>query len=249
MPAEKPLAPGIFITGTDTGVGKTLVAAALARHLRDLGLRVGVMKPVETGVTDPAAEGSDAALLRWAATCDAPLQDVAPLRLRRPLAPAVAAEKDKIFVDFGALLEACRRLRENHDFVIVEGAGGLMVPLAGGLLIADLARAMCLPLLVVCRPDLGTINHTLLTVFSAQTMDLPVAGFLLNGMPDIPDEAMSEAPHTLAALASTDLLGVLNRVAAKDEQSKVENLAGQIEKLPTYSTLRRNLAWPEKTSK
>ncbi|MDO3379930.1 dethiobiotin synthase [Geoalkalibacter halelectricus] len=248
MPAERRLAPGVFVTGTDTGVGKTLVAAALARHLRDQGLRVAVMKPVETGVADPNQAGPDAALLRWAAGCQAPWEDVAPLRLRRPLAPALAAEKDKVFVDFSALVETCQRLRRNHDFVIVEGAGGLMVPLAGGLLIADLARAMELPLLVVCRPDLGTINHTLLTVFSAQTMEIPVCGFLINGMPDAPDEAMGDAPHALAALASTDLLGVLDRVDAADEQAKVEALAGQIAQLPTYRTLRYNLAWPSEPS-
>lgn len=247
MSAEQALAPGIFVTGTDTGVGKTLVAAALARHLRDQGLKVGVMKPAETGVDDPAREGHDATLLRWAADCRAPGEDVAPLRLRRPLAPSLAAEKEKVFVDFGALVESCRRLRRTHDFVIVEGAGGLMVPLAGGLLMADLARAMELPLLVVCRPHLGTINHTLLTVFSAQTMNLPVHGFLINGMPHEPDEAMAEAPHALASLASTDLLGVLDRVEDADERRKVEALARQIPALPTYRTLRRNLGWPEKS--
>lgn len=249
MPAETSLSRGVFITGTDTGVGKTLVAAALARHLRDLGLRVGVMKPVETGVADPGLEGPDAALLRWASDCRAPLEDVAPLRMRRALAPATAAEKDKIFVDFHGLVDACQRLRKAYDFVIVEGAGGLMVPLAGGLLIADLARAMGLPLLVVCRPNLGTINHTLLTVFSAKTMDLSVAGFLINDMPAQPDEAMEAAPHALASLASTDLLGVLDRVAGSDAQSKVVNLVRQIAQLPTYRTLRRNLAWPQTPQK
>jgi dethiobiotin synthetase len=247
MPAELPLSGGVFVTGTDTGVGKTLVAAALARHLRDLGLRVGVMKPAETGVADPGMEGPDAALLRWASECQAPTEDVAPLRLHRPLAPATAAEKEKVFVDFGGLVDACRRLRATHDFVIVEGAGGLMVPLAGGLLMADLARAMGLPLLVVCRPHLGTINHTLLTVFCAKSMELPVAGFLINGMPLEPDEAMASAPHALAALASTDLLGVLDKVDAADDRLKVQGLAEQISQLPTYRTLYRNLAWPQPT--
>lgn len=245
MSAEQPLAPGIFVTGTDTGVGKTLVAAALARHLRDQGLRVGVMKPAETGVVDPAQEGPDAALLRWAADCRAPLDDVAPVRLRRPLAPSLAADKDKAFIDFGGLVESSRRLRREHDFVIVEGAGGLMVPLAGGLLMADLALAMKLPLLVVCRPHLGTINHSLLTVFCAQTLGLSVAGFLINGMPAHPDEAMSEAPHTLASLVPADLFGVLDEVAGGD-RDKVVALARQIPELPTYRILRRNLAWPDK---
>lgn len=249
MPAEKRPAPGVFITGTDTGVGKTLVAAALARHLRNTGLKVGVMKPLETGVDAPDKEGPDGSLLRWAAGCTAPSEQVAPVRLRAPLAPSVAAEKEKFFIDFGALVEASRQLRRDHDFVIVEGAGGLMVPVAGGLLMADLARAMDLPLLVVCRPDLGTINHTLLTIFAARTMDLPLAGYLINNMTADPDEASACAPHALASLASADLLGVLNKVAAGDERGMVEELASQIAALPTYRLLERNLAWPGNASK
>ena len=249
MPAEQGLAPGVFVTGTDTGVGKTLVAAALARHLRQLGLRVGVMKPLETGVDAPEIEGHDAALLRWAAGCSAPLEQVAPVRLRAPLAPSVAAAKEKVFIDFGDLVEASRQLRRDHDFVIVEGAGGLMVPVAGGLLMADLARSMALPLLVVCRPNLGTINHTLLTIFSARTMDLPLAGYLINNMPAQPDEACACAPHALASLASADLLGVLDAVTAAGEREMVEELALRTAALPTYRLLESNLGWLEKTSK
>ncbi len=248
MPAEGSLAPGVFVTGTDTGVGKTLVAAALAHHLRQAGLRVGVMKPLETGVATPETVGDDAALLRWAADCAAPITQIAPVRLRAPLAPAIAAHKEKVFIDFGALVEASRQLRRDHDFVIVEGAGGLMVPVAGGLLIADLARAMNLPLLVVCRPGLGTINHTLLTLYAARTMELPLAGFLINNMPERPDEAMACAPHALASLASADLLGVLDSATGSDERALVENLSRQIAALPTYRLLKSNLSWPDKPS-
>jgi dethiobiotin synthetase len=120
-----------------------------------------------------------------------------------------------------------------------------MVPIAGGLLIADLVRAMELPLMVVCRPSLGTINHTLLTLFTARQMDLPTAGFLVNNMPEHPDQALSDTPHTLAALASADLLGVFDNAPQDDDRQKAKNLSEQLAALPTYKVLRRNLGWPE----
>lgn len=231
---------GVFVTGTDTGVGKTLVAAALARHLRNSNLDVGVMKPVETGVTDPTRPGPDAALLQWAANCSDALELIAPYRLRAPLAPALAAKEESVRVDMAHIVETARSLNERHDFTIIEGAGGLMVPLAGGLLVADLVLQLGLSLLVVCRPGLGTINHTLLTVHAARTMGIPLAGFIINGMPQQPDAAEALAPHTLASLASADLLGVLPRVEG-DEREKIDVLAQAIAGLPTLPWLHTAL--------
>jgi dethiobiotin synthetase len=108
MPADA--SRGVFVTGTDTGVGKTLVSAALARHLRSRSLDVGVMKPVETGVTDPDRPGADAALLQWAAgSADDPAL-IAPYRLRAPLAPALAAEEECVRVDLAHIVETARSL-------------------------------------------------------------------------------------------------------------------------------------------
>ena len=244
MPAESNRPRGVFVTGTDTGVGKTLVAAALARFLSDRGVDVAVVKPVETGVDAPAAPGPDARLLRWASRYAGSDDRLAPLRLRLPLAPSTAAEKEGRRIDPGALQAAIADVAGRAQFTIVEGAGGLMVPLAGGYLTADLVRDSGLPLLTVCRPGLGTINHTLLTLFAARTMDIPLAGFLINDMPVPPGEAEESAPHTLASLASADLLGVLTHVAGSEEQ-KVEALAGQIRTLPTLPWLLAALEIPE----
>jgi dethiobiotin synthetase len=115
-----------------------------------------------------------------------------------------------------------------------------MVPLAGGLLVADLVLQLGLPLLVVCRPGLGTINHTLLTVHAARTMGIPLAGLMINGMPQQPDAAEASAPHTLASLASDDLLGVLPNVEG-NEKEKVEALTKAIACLPTLTWLQMNL--------
>jgi dethiobiotin synthetase len=238
MPAEK--IAGIFVTGTDTGVGKTAVAAALALFLRRMGLKVGVMKPVETGVEDPGVLGPDASLLQWAAQDEASAERISPYRLRAPLAPAQAAKREGVRIDPTTLADAVRQAAEGNDFLIVEGAGGLMVPISGGFLIADLVRSLELPLLVVTRPQLGTINHTLLTVMAARTMEIPVAGFIINGMPPQPDLAEADAPHALSSLASADLLAVLPRVEG-DDRKRVETLAEEIGALPTLGWLLHNL--------
>lgn len=238
MPADAPR--GVFVTGTDTGVGKTVVTAALARHLHYRGLDVGVMKPAETGVDDPARPGADASLLQWAASSTDDPTLIAPYRLRAPLAPSLAAEAESIRIDLAHLVATARSLSNRHDFTLIEGAGGLMVPLAGGLLVADLVVQLGLPLLIVCRAGLGTINHTLLTVHAARTMGIPLAGFIINGMPLQPDAAEAMAPHHLASLASADLLGVLPRVEGS-EQDKVEAMAKAIAGLPTLPWLHAAL--------
>jgi len=238
MPAES--SRGVFVTGTDTGVGKTLVAAALTRYLRREGVDVGVMKPVESGVTSPATLGPDAALLQWAAATEDSPDLVSPYRLCAPLAPSLAAQEAGERIDLERIGAAKVALEQRHEFLVVEGAGGLFVPLAGGLLVADLVLQLRLPLLVVCRPGLGTINHTLLTVHAARTMAIPLAGFIINGMPSHPDAAEASAPHTLASLASADLLGVLPRVDGND-RAKVATLSAAIDSLPTLPWLRMNI--------
>jgi dethiobiotin synthetase len=237
----------LFVTGTDTGVGKTLVAAALARYASRLGLRVGVMKPCETGVDDPAELGADGKLLRWAADSEDDHTLISPYRLTAPLSPAQAAERAGVTIDPGEIVRACTEVAKGKDLLVVEGAGGLMVPIRGGYLMADLARQLQLPLLVVCRPNLGTINHTLLTIFAARCMELPVAGFLVNRMPSEPGAAESDAPHLLASLASADLLGVLPEVNGTPE-ARIEQLVDAILALPSRPWLDNVLGLPAGTA-
>ncbi|MEJ2492336.1 MAG: dethiobiotin synthase [Desulfuromonadales bacterium] len=232
--------PAIFITGTDTGVGKTLVTAALAYHLRNKGLRVGVMKPIETGVANPASWGPDAQLLCWAAQSSDDPQLVAPYRFELPASPHQAAAAVSERVDPRVIIDALQVLRTANDLVLVEGAGGLMVPIDGGFLMADLVAQLAIPLLVVTHPRLGTLNHTLLTTFAARAMGLDLAGLVINAMPETPDSVVAEAPHLLASLASADLLGVLPEVIGSD-QDKVTQLAAAVAELPTYSWLLRGL--------
>ncbi len=217
---------GIFITGTDTGVGKTIVAATLARLLKMRGVNVGVMKPVTSGCREEDGRlVSDDALLLCQAAGTSCTDDVAPYLLREPVAPAEAAKRDGIVIDFGRIREAFERLAASHDYVIVEGAGGLMVPLAGGLLVADLARQLDLPLLVVARPNLGTINHTVLTCFAAGQMELRVAGVMVNNYPASPGLAERSAPHHIGSLCGAPVLGVWPHRDDIDESEVVEGLA------------------------
>ena len=242
MAAESP-GPAIFITGTDTGVGKTIVSAALARHFTSKGLRVGIMKPIETGVEDLSALGPDAALLRWAARSEDPESLISPYRFELPASPHQAAAAAGVTIDVQAIADAFRSLRQGKDMVLVEGAGGLMVPIRGGFLVADLAVQLELPLLVVTRPGLGTLNHTLLTTFAARAMEIPLSGLIINRMPREPDQVESDAPHLLAATASADLLGVLPAVEGSDEE-KVVQLAERVDSLPAYQWLLNGLTLP-----
>jgi len=153
---------GVFVTGTDTGVGKTVVATALVTALRERGVDVGVMKPCETGV---GPDGPlDALALAAAAGEPDPIDAVCPWPLPVPAAPSVAAALAGRPLDLDAIGRAYRALAGRHAFTVVEGAGGLLVPIHEEASMADLAAGLDLPLLVVVRTALGTINHTLLTL-------------------------------------------------------------------------------------
>ena len=234
---------GIFITGTDTGIGKTVAAAALARLLHLRGMRVGVIKPVTTGCVerDGVLVSEDAELLRWAAVETAPLTDSAPYLLKAPLAPSVAASMEGVRIEFSRIRAAYERLAADHDFVIAEGAGGLMVPLAGGLMVADLILHLGLPALVVTRPNLGTINHTILTTFVARQLGIDVRGVIINNYPERPDQAEEYAPHMIDSLSGAPLLGIFPRVDSADLKTVVEQLAAKLMTEPTTEILLREI--------
>jgi dethiobiotin synthetase len=226
----------IFVTGTDTGIGKTLVTAALAQHFRSKGLEVGVMKPVETGIKEPADLGPDGTLLRWAAQSTDPDDDLSPYRFALAASPYQAAKAEGTQIEPEKILNAFEKIKQGKDIVLVEGAGGLMVPLRGGFLMSDLVQEMKIPALIVTHPALGTLNHTLLTTFAARAMALTVCGFIINRMPAAPDAIEAEAPHLLSSIASADLLGVFPEVSGT-ETNKVEALSKEISDLPTYHWL------------
>ncbi len=172
---------GLFVTGTDTGVGKTVVGCALVEALHRRRLDVGVMKPVETGV-GPQGPLDAISLAESAQTTD-DLELVCPQRFALPAAPIAAAEAEGRKVDLDAIRAAFDRLAPRHERMVVEGAGGLLVPIRADYTMADLARDLALPLLVVTRATLGTINHTQLTLEVARHRGLAVAGVVISHGP------------------------------------------------------------------
>jgi dethiobiotin synthetase len=241
MPAQ-----GIFITGTDTGVGKTIVSAAIARLLKMRGINVGVMKPVTSGCIESGGRliSEDAELLVWGASGDSSDPDdpdIAPYLLKTPIAPCVAASMEGIRIDFGRIKDAFDRLAARHEFVIVEGAGGLMVPLAGGLLMADLVARLDLPVLVVARPNLGTVNHSVLTCYAAKQLGLTVKGIIINNYPEHPDRAEESAPHLIDSLSGAPLLGVYPRCGGSTPREIVENLVSRLAVDPATGIMLREI--------
>jgi dethiobiotin synthetase len=173
---------GIFITGTDTGVGKTYVAKGIAWTFRRDGIDVGVMKPAETGCRRRSGQliPSDAINLMKATGVRDPLDLVNPYRFSKPLAPSVASELAGKTINPARIVNSFQILSRRHDFMIVEGAGGIMVPLSGKYLYLDLAAALHLPVVIVARPGLGTINHTLLTISALKKRRLRIVGVIMN---------------------------------------------------------------------
>ena len=202
---------GLFVTGTDTGVGKTFVAVGLARLLRGDGLRVGVMKPVETGC-DRRGDNlvpSDALQLVTAAGGHQDLALVCPYQFEAPLAPDVAARQEGRTIDPAVILDRFKKIAASHDIVLVEGAGGLLVPIWERYTMADLAGDVGLPLLVVTASRLGAVSHTLLTLAHARSRGLPVAAYVLNQLTDAPDDAMSTNAELLARSTDVPCAGVI----------------------------------------
>jgi len=230
---------GLFVSGTDTGVGKTIVAAAIALLLRKAGLRVAVLKPVTSGAVliDGRPVSEDAELLRWASECTVPDRDIAPYLLREPLAPSESAAREGVVIELPLVREAFERLSAKHDFVIVEGAGGLLVPLAKNLLVAELVEDLSLPLLIVARPNLGTVNHTLMTCECARTRGIEILGVVINGQPSQPDPAEEYAARVISEYAAVPVLAVLPRCCEVNEKTIVETLAENIEKQPLAALL------------
>jgi dethiobiotin synthetase len=190
---------GCFVTGTDTGVGKTLAAAALVHALRARGLRVAPMKPVAAGAAmrGGAWVNEDTEILaRAAGLGPADYDDVTPVVLREPMAPHIAAEREGRDITLAPVMAAFERLAARHDFTVVEGVGGFDVPLGPRLDTVDLAKAMALPVVMVAGLRLGCLNHALLTAQAVRAAGLHLAGWIANTL----DPAMPVIDENVAAL-------------------------------------------------
>lgn len=201
---------GVFVTGTGTGVGKTVVAAAIARTHVAEGRRVHVFKPVLSGLDEPGEP--DHELLRRAAGSTQTDDEIAPHRFGPPVSPHLAAQMAGQAIDPSTLLAAARAAADDADLFVCEGVGGYLVPIAGDYLVRDLARDLALPVVIAASPGLGTINHTLLTLEAVRADGLGVSAVVITPWPDLPSEMEMSNRATIGEIGSVEVLalGVLD---------------------------------------
>ncbi len=214
---------GLFVTATDTGIGKTEVACAIIRGLRARGVDVGAMKPAQSG--DVPGAPSDADRLRAAAGDDDPAELVCPYRFAAPLAPAVAARLEGRAISLRHVLEVATVLALRHDALVVEGAGGLLTPLTESETYADLAVALGLPALVVARAGLGTVNHTALTCEALRRRGVAIHGIVLNHASVGSDPSEPHNAREIERLSGASVLASLPHspdIAARERDFAIE---------------------------
>lgn len=216
---------GFFVTGTDTDVGKTIISCGLVAALKEKGKDIGVFKPLLSGISrnDPS---SDTSLLKQMSQTSLSHEDITPIEFKEPLAPYVAGKLESRNVKVEEVLDHWDKVKSRHEYFIVEGAGGISVPLGEGFLVSDLMKALHLPAIIVARPNLGTFNHTFLTVQYAKSQGIDIAGIIINGISDHPDTAEKSNPGLIEEYCGVPVLGIvpkLKDVAKESIQKAVED--------------------------
>ena len=219
--------PSLMIIGTDTGVGKSAVTALLVRKYQKEGLRTVPFKPIASGSINKNGEKYWPDNKFLASACKADIEDVSMYRFEKPLSPHLAASAENKQVDLSEIARKFEVLKARHDVVIVEGVGGLMVPLNEKDFLLDLAAALDIPMIIVTHADLGTINHTLLTVNACLDKGINIAGIILNRYSNEPDEVQLTNPTELEKLTDLPILGLVpeinNLSVEKAEPGELEN--------------------------
>jgi dethiobiotin synthetase len=203
---------GLFITGTDTGVGKTLIAGVIAEILRQSGKKVGVFKPVATGCkkTPQGLVSQDARFLAHCAGGEFGLDIINPITFELPAAPFACEKAENKKVDLEKIAAAYKQICQKSDFVIVEGIGGIKVPITADIDVLSLAKSFDLPVVIVARSKLGTINHTLLTIDAVRRSGLLLAGIIINGYDEkASDLAEKTNAATIKEIGKVEIIAVV----------------------------------------
>ncbi len=224
-------AKGFFITGTDTGVGKTIITAALIKVISRLGFTTGGMKPVESGCLQQGdvLVPSDGMFIKTIAHMEENIRHITPCCFKSPLAPLPASKIEGLSVDLGKIRKAYDYLSARYEAVVVEGIGGLLVPIKRDYFVIDMAKDFNLPVIVVTRPTLGTINHTMLTVNYAVKEGLRVAGIIIN-YSQPPENTLAEAtnPEIIKQISLVPVIGIFPHLtdmeSATIKEAAEENL-------------------------
>lgn len=211
---------GFFITGTDTGVGKTVIAGAIIKVMQSFGIKACAMKPIESGC---GKEGDilipyDSTFLKQAAHMDEPIKQVTPFCFESPLSPLAASEIEGKKISIDEIKKAYYKLYKSYEAIVVEGVGGLMVPIRKDFYILDLVREFSLPLLIITKPGLGTINHTMLTINAALSAGIEVAGLIINYSRP-PENSLAEKtnPQILKEICPVPVIGTFPYLKAMGE--------------------------------
>jgi dethiobiotin synthetase len=217
-----------FITGTDTGVGKTTITAAIAALLRKRGIDVGVMKPIATGFTQKTGfKSKDAALLHYASQVADDEKTINPVFLPLSTSPYDASKILNMKIDTDIVFEKYEYLVKSHQIVLVEGIGGIMTPISKNFFVADMIKQMNLETIVVARSTLGTINHTVMTIAMCKEYNIPVTGLIINYFDEKGGPAEKNAPSTIHEITGLPILGIIPFV--KDYE-KFEVMVNVVEK-------------------
>jgi len=217
-----------FITGTDTGVGKTTITAALAASIKKLGVDVGVMKPVATGIQQKSGfKSSDVSVLCQACGMDDPEDLVNPVFMPLPVSPYDASKILDIKFDREIIFEKFEKLKNKHEMLLVEGIGGIMTPLSRDYFVADMIKEMGLETIIVTRSTLGTLNHTAMTVRTCHDYKIPIKGIIVNSYDEKGGPAEKNSPSTIHEITNIPILGALPFV--RDYQN-VEMIISLVEK-------------------
>ena len=218
----------IFVTGTDTDVGKTVITAGLAAVMQSLGYEISVYKPFQSG----AIEGNKQLIspdLSFVKQIDNNIKTKYSYIMKAPTTPSVAAELEGIVIDKKKVLKDFGELKQTSDIVITEGAGGLMVPVNNEMLMCDIVKMLNLPVVIVARSTLGTINHTLMTVKMAQSMGINVLGVIINRYPlNTKDEAIKTAPSLIRKFSGVKLFGIIPDISSISDGCGAEFLIDSI---------------------
>ena len=199
-----------FITGTDTGVGKTVITAGLAGSMRKLGVNVGVMKPIATGIPQKTGFKSlDVTIIANASSTKDSEDLINPVFLPIPTSPYDATKLLSLPVDMPLILAKFSKLLSAYDVLLVEGIGGIMTPITKNFFVADMIKAMGIETIIVTRATLGTLNHTMMTYNMCKDFDIKIKGLIINNFDEKGTAAEKNAPVTLHEITGLDILGVV----------------------------------------
>ncbi len=236
-------AQGLFITGTDTGVGKTVVTAAILAHFLHQGKKAGVMKPIETGVDSECSSpaNSDALFLMQCGGIEDALAEICPVRLKPAASPFQAALIENRSIQLETILSAYKKLSGQYDWMLVEGIGGVRVPITRDYGVVELIRDLGLPALVVARYQLGTLNHTLMTLDTLKQNGIPVRGVVFcQTEPGAPDAIEQDQPRLVEELSGTQILGTFPYIDNLNTQSFSPEKLKELEASVDFSGLTQN---------